>query len=539
MTLFGIALRSHRTGASAIALMAILTGALNAVAYGELAGTTEAARQAFAQQMTVLGKQLSYLLPEPVQLETMAGYLTWRAFGAAGLVFAIWATLAATGLGRGDEERGLTEHWLASGVSRARWLLTRAAGYALASLAVTALTVIATAAAAAAVGDPLPAGPLALEALLLWGLCLASFGIGLAVAQLVVTRRAAGSLAAIAIVGLFVLNSAGRSGLDTGAVRALSPFALFERSAPLLRDAPFDAPATAMLFATGLLLTLASVLAFTRRDVGGALLGRAARRTVATSAPSRDPLLRLPVLALIDQQRWAIAGWSVGISTLAYFMTSIARAIVESVSTIPTMRVYFERLGIAAYSDFVGVIWFGTALFLLSGLVVTQVSAWAADDAEGRLETVLAAGASRTRVVLERIAALLAGAGAVAATSSLVVYLAAGALDIAVDRGRMVLATGLLLPVVYALAGIGHALVAWRPRTAVIVVGAIAVVSYFIQQFAPIFDTPAWVGRLSIYTLYGTPMSKDEWGGAATLVAMGTTATILAVLAMRRRDVGA
>ena len=539
MILLGIGIRSHRTGAIAIGLMGVLAGALNAVAYGELAGATQAERMAFAQQMAVLGKQLSYLLPEPVQLETMGGYLTWRAFGSLGLVFALWASLAATGVGRGDEERGLTEHWLASGVSRARWLFTRATAYALASLAVTALTVAATAAGAAAVGDPLPLGPLVLEELLLWGLCLSSFGIGLVIAQLVLTRRAAGSLAAVVVIGLFVLNSASRSGLDAGAVRTISPFALFDRSAPLLRGAPFDGMATAVLFASGLALTFFATWAFARRDVGGALLRRPPARSTPAARPSRDPLLRLPLLAVLDQQRWATAGWTVGFAILAYFMTSIARAIVESISTIPSMRPYLERLGIAAYSDFIGVIWFGTALFLLSALVVTQVSAWAADDAEGRLETVLAAGASRTRVVLERIAALLASAAAVAATSSLVVYLTAGALGIAVDGGRVVLATALLLPVVFALAGIGHALVGWRPRLAVLVIGAAAVVSYFIQQFAPIFEAPEWVERLSIYTLYGSPMSKDEWGGAAALVAIGAVGTITGVLVMQRRDVGA
>jgi hypothetical protein len=52
---------------------------------------------------------------------------------------------------------------------------------------------------------------------------------------------------------------------------------------------------------------------------------------------------------------------------------------------IPTLRGYFDALGIAAYSDFVGVLWFGTGLFIMSGLAVAQVDAWAADDGEGRL----------------------------------------------------------------------------------------------------------------------------------------------------------
>jgi hypothetical protein len=64
------------------------------------------------------------------------------------------------------------------------------------------------------------------------------------------------------------------------------------------------------------------------------------------------------------------------------------------------LRVY-ERAGIAAYSDFVGVVWFGTLLLLIWLFVVAQVNGWAADDAEGQLATILAAPVSRVRVVLE------------------------------------------------------------------------------------------------------------------------------------------
>ena len=95
-----------------------------------------------------------------------------------------------------------------------------------------------------------------------------------------------------------------------------------------------------------------------------------------------------------------------------------------------------------------------------------------------------------------------------------------------------------VLPVVYAFAGIGHAFVGWRPRVAVVVLGALAVVGYFAQQFTPLFAWPDWVNDISLYALYGTPMSKDDWGGIATLIAIGTGGTAIALFVMRRRDVG-
>ena len=100
------------------------------------------------------------------------------------------------------------------------------------------------------------------------------------------------------------------------------------------------------------------------------------------------------------------------------------------------------------------------------------------------------------------------------------------------------LASAGVLPVAYAFAGIGHALVGWRPRVAVVILGTVAVVGYFAQQFTPLFQWPDWVNSISLYVLYGTPMSKDDWGGIATLVAIGIAGTAVALAAMRRRDVG-
>ena len=166
------------------------------------------------------------------------------------------------------------------------------------------------------------------------------------------------------------------------------------------------------------------------------------------------------------------------------------------------------------------------------------MNGWAADDAEGRLETILSAPVSRARVVVERIAAVLIACAILVAASSVAVYLTATSAGISLPGGRFVFASAAVLPVAYAFSGIGHALVGWRPRVAVAILGALAVVGYFTQQFAPIFQWPEWTTNLSLFALYGTPMSKDDWGGIATLVAIGLAGTAVAIVAMRRRDVG-
>jgi ABC-2 type transport system permease protein len=522
------------------ALIGAAGGLVNAVLFAQIAGDDPTKRAVFAQQMELLARQLTYLLPVPAQLDTMAGYLSWRWFGSALLVYAFWALLAGTGAGRGDEERGLVELWLSTGVSRMRLIAVRVAGFA-AIAAVSIAVMLAITDVGAAIGqEPLPLGPLGLEGLAIWVLTLFVFAFALVVAQLVTTRRGATGVAGIVVLVLFILNAAARSGVDVGALRWVSPFYLFDRSTPLLRGGSLDAPATVALGFGAVVLFAIAALAFVRRDIGGPLIRGAPRTTRAVSRPAADPLLRAPVLAMVDQQRAWIVAWTLGLAVLAGFLTSITKTMVDTFgnSDIPILRAYFERAGMNAYADFVGVIWFSTLLLLLSLFVVAQVNGWAADDAEGRLEMILSAPVSRRRVVVERIAAVLVACAIVVAGSSIAVYLTATSTGISLPAGRFVFASAAVVPVAYAFAGIGHALVGWRPRVAVTAVGALAVVGYFEQQLGPLFQWPDWVNNISLYALYGTPMSKDDWSGIATLVGIGTVGTAVAVAAMRRRDVG-
>jgi putative exporter of polyketide antibiotics len=520
VTLLRLAVRSHRVGAIAMALIGLSSGLVNAIGYVEIAGHTRPERQVFATQMEVLGQQLTYILPAPLQLDTMGGYLTWRAFGSIAILFAIWGVLAGTGAARGDEERGLTESWLSAGVSRLRWLLTRSAGYLIAAALSSAVVCLGTQLGTVYAGDPTALGGMALEWLLMLGAALVGFGIGVAVAQLVVTRRVAGTVGTALLIALYMLNSSSRAGAEVGAFKWLSPFYLFDRSTPLLDGGTLDIAATVALYAIAAVLVVLAAFAFVVRDIGGPLIRRGVERVRATFRPASDPLLRLPVLATVGQQRWWIVGWAVGLAALGFFLTSLVRTMIDTLSAIPAMRFYLQALGISAYADFVGVIWFGTALLILCAMVVVQANGWAADDAEGRLE------------------AVLVNIAIVIALASAAVYLATRLYDIDLPAGRFILATALTIPVAFAFGAIGQWLAGWRPRVAVILLGAVAVISYFIQQFAPLFSWPEWVGRLSLFALYGTPMTTDDWAGIAALIAIGVAGTALALVSLQRRDVG-
>lgn len=538
MTLLRLALRFQRTGIIAMSLVASIGVIANALGFAQIVGDSPGDRAAFAAQMELLGKQLSYLLPVPSRLDTLAGYLHWRWFGSVGLLFSFWALVSATGAGRGDEERGFVETWLAGGIGRLRLLAARVAGFVLAAALVLAALALTTWIGAELAKEPIAFGPIALEGVSLLGLALASYGIALFISQLVTTRRGALGIGGIVLLALYFVDAATRVS-EASPLARFSPFWYHEQNRPLLGDG-LDPVATPAMFAFALVFIVCAAVAFERRDLGSPLIrGRTASGHRARR-PARNPLWRLPVLAPIWQQRVWIVGWAAGLAVVAYFIVSLTKTIVDSMASgPPLMRLYLERAGLSGYSAFVGVIWFSILILLLSLFTVAQVAGWSADDAEGRLATILSAPLSRTRVVLERLAALLLACALVVAVTSVAAYLAASGQAIELDVPRFALASALILTVVFALGAAGHLLAAWRPRLAVIAISAIAIWSYFLQQFAPLFGWPDPVKNASLYALYGTPMSDLNWAGILTLVGIGIVGTVSSLRAMQTRDVGA
>ena len=463
MTLLRIALKQQTVGLIAMTAMGVIGGVLNAVAFVQIAGTTPAERAAFAQQMTLLGAQLSYMLPAPVATDTLAGYLQWRHFGSVLLVYGIWAALSASGSGRRDEERGLVEQWIVAGVGRARYIITRVIVFVV--IAIVAITAMQLAILNVAGEEPLSAAGLLAVGLNLVAAAVCCFGIGFLIAQLVTTGRNAAGIAAGTLLALYLLNGAGRTA-DIGPLRWLSPFYHFERSSPLIEDGALDLMGVGALLVTALVLITAGVVMFVRRDLGGTALPRSARETRATRSPSSDPFLRLPVLAPLRQQIDWVLSWLVGFVLISVFLITVAKTIVDTLtsSASPLLRAYFERAGLSAYDAFVGVMWLSTATLLLSIYAITQVASWAADDAEGRLATILSAPVSRARVVLERLATLLVAVALIAAASSVAVYLVAAGHGIELDRGRVAVAGALLVTIPFAFGSIGQLLAASRPR---------------------------------------------------------------------------
>ena len=538
MTLFRLALRLGRVGAIAAGLIGVAAALAQPLAFAQLAGGTAAEREVFAQQMEILARQLTYLLPLPHGLGTMAGWIEWRAIGALEVIFAFWAVMAGSGAGRGDEEQGLVEHWLAQGVSRGRYIASRIAAFALITTIVVTLTLAAARVGSALGKEPVPASALALQGIALLGLVLCCYAIALFAAQLVTTRRSAVALGGGALLVLYLVDVVARTD-GAESIRWISPFWLYDQNHPLTNGGTVDVLKTVALYVTAATFAAAASAAFVRRDLGAPLLRRPPLDSEPTTLPASDPFLRLPVLAILDQQRTSILVWAVALAALGVFFLSFTRTLVDAMLATPSFRVYMERAGLGTYTSFIGLVWFSSLVLLLSIYAIVQTNGWAADDQEGRLEVVAAQPVSRMRIVVERLAALLAGAALIVTAAGAALAIGASAAQVAIDNGRLALGSVLSLGVVFAFGGLGAAGVGWRPRATVIALGAVAIASYFLQEFTPLFGWPTPLADLSIYALYGNPVSGTvDWARSTALFGIGLIGTLIALVAVGRRDIG-
>jgi ABC-2 type transport system permease protein len=538
---FRLTWRLQRNGLIGMSGFGIFYGILQAAAYNAAAGTTAASRRDFGQATETFGRQYSLLLPLPHGVDTIAGFIQWRVYGALPILFGFWALLSAAGATRGDEERGLIEQWLASGVGRLRYLLTRFIGFAISAVIAITLTSAAIDTGAASAGSALPVGPLIEVSIALLGLTLAVYALTTVVAQLTASRGAAAGLGGLVVGVMFFVNGLSRS-VDSlrPLAQAISPFYYYDRTQPLSPGGTFDVAATLALFAVAALLAVLALWFMRVRDIGSTLIQLPARPRPYTDRPSPNPLLGMPVLASIYEQRLGVLAWGMGSAFFAFYLASAARQTADLIQGSAGFRNYLTLAGHGnPYVALTGYFWFGIALLLLAVYAVTQVARWSADDNEGRLELILSAPVSRTRVVIERAVALTLRLVIIIAISSVALDLGGAVANIQFDLAALTVASLLLVPFGLSFAAIGAVLASRAPRATVAVLVTYTFLSYLITQLGPLLRWPDWALKLSVFNLYGAPLTNGvDWTGLWIMLVITIGGFGVGALLMQRRDVG-
>jgi ABC-2 type transport system permease protein len=540
MTAIALGLRLGRWGVLGFSVLSFVSSYIQAVAFYQLAGHTAASRAAFASSISRLASQLTLILPPPTRLDTVGGYVQWRSFGGLAILFAVWALASGSGAARGDEERGVAEAVLATGLTRYRWLASRVAGFAAASFVAALAGGLGLVAGAAGGGESVAFGPVLEISVALAALGLSCYAVTVLIAQLTSARGAAAA-AGIVLVVLFLANTLSRTFTWLTSWRWLSPFHYYELNQPLAPGGAFDVRATLTMLAIAMLGAAAAAVIFESRDLGASFLRWPARPSPVSYEPSSSPVWRIPVVRGLYERRVGLAMWAAGLAAVGAVFVALTKTVIQPLLSIPVLTHFLGGFGGGQlYTPFLGYFWLSFAELLFAGFAITQVARWAAEDTEGRLELILSTPQSRAAIVVERAFALAAGATLVAAVSGVAVALVTHYQGMNVSGDRLAEGTVLLVPFALVFAAAGSVLAAWNPRAAVGLLGGLAFASYLVDELGPLFNWPAWVQDLSAFKLFGTPLSTGiDRSGLLIMVAIIVVGFGASILLMERRDVGA
>jgi ABC-2 type transport system permease protein len=540
MTAIRFGLRLGRWGLLGFSILTFAASLIQAVGFYQIAGHTAASRAAFAQSMSQLASQLTFILPPPADLSTVGGYVEWRSFGGLAILFAVWALVSGSGATRGDEERGLVEAVLASGLTRSRWLASRVIGYALMALVAALAGGLGLVAGVAGGGESINLGPVVEICVALAALGLSCYSLTLLIAQLTGARVATAS-AGVVLVALFLVNRLSQTFTWLASWRWISPFHYYELNQPLAPGGAFDGRATLTMLGIAMVGAAVAAVVFEWRDLGAPLVRWPSRHRPATYEASRSALWRIPVVRGLYERRAGLATWAVALAALGVLFVFLTKTVLQPLLSIPTLSQFFGgHVGGQLYTTFLGYIWLTFAQLLFAAFAITQVAGWSAEDSDGRLEVILSTPRSRASVVVERAIALTLGALLVAAVSGVAVGVAAHYQAVDVSRERLAEGTLLLVPFALVFAATGAVLAAWNPRAAVGLLGGLAFASYLVDELGPLFKWPTWVQDLSAFKLFGNPLSTGiDRSGLAIMIAIIVVGFGASILLMERRDVGA
>jgi len=534
-----MAWRLHRRGLIGFSVGGFLISFLYGVAFQQAAGTTAASQAAFGRSIDLVAKQFAFLIPVPVHPETLGGYEQYKWLSGAIVLMMIWAALAGVGVGRGDENRGLTEQWIAAGVSRTRLLLARSAAFGLVLLIGCVASTLGIVAIAPGVHqDPNFLGEMGKSLSMAAGL-FAGYALALLISQLPAERQTATAFGVGALVLLLVVNGIADTVDSVSWIGVVSPFHWMELTSSAAPGGTFDLGATLLLAVAAALFIAVSALVFARRDIGSGLFTWGRHAGAAVRVASRNVMLRWPFTEGLWEQRVGLAVWVVSTLLLGSVMVSVTRSVTDALLADPALAAVFKSASTGSvYAGILGLMWFGFALLLLAGYAVVQVSRWSTQDNEGRIEMLLSAPVSRTRVIVDRalefaVASLLIVVGGYVGVAA-----KAPASGLNLDAGHLFTASALLWPFALAFGGLGVALASRWPRIAVPFLATFAVVEYFLGDLAPLFKAPAWVANLSVFHLYGNPISGTRsWTPALWMMLVFVVGFGAALALMRQRDV--
>jgi ABC-2 type transport system permease protein len=535
-SVFGKTIRDSRR---AVLLVGVLVGLVAFAVAGTVAAQFPSAadRADLATQMGMLPPLFRGLIGEPIAVETMPGFVSWRTLNFAPLFIGIWSAIAMSGLIGGEIGRGSLEV-LAAWPLR-RWSLAAAkatahvVGLAVAMVIAALITVAATTILATQPGD---AATIAASLAEFTWIGLGALFAG-SIAWLlgpVLGRAQAAAAGTMILVASYIVNGFAASVPFFQSIQFLSIFEWTADHRPLA--GVYDwAPVAAVALVDGILIVLGIAL-FIRRDI----LEPASHGP--SPAGARWSVRGVTARSVAESLSTAVP-FGAGVGVFGFFIAVSADEFADLLQQLPQLgellQSFFPGLDLTTAAGVLQLM-FVTFSALLFGLAAASLAhGWGADERMGRLETVLAAPISRVAWALRSGAGTLIAVAIAALVSATLISI--GTIIRGDDPSGPFIGTLVVGLYAAGLAGVGLAVGGLvSPRFGGLVVGLYVMGAFLLEFVGAPLDLPEAILDLSLARHIGQPMigTFDPVGMAfCALLAVG--GLIACAVGFRRRDLAA
>jgi ABC-2 type transport system permease protein len=516
------AFRDARTRTIAFAYLFLIYAYIQPAGFAH-AYPTQVDRLAFARSFAD-NDALRLFYGYPYDPVTVGGYSAWRVGGTLAIAAAVFGIFASVRALRGEEDTGRMELVLAA-------LLTRRTAYlaALSAIAAGVLLLWLAEAVGFMLGG-LPAGGSAYLALATASVIPVYVAVGALVSQLAPTRRMALEIGN-GLVGLSLLlrvvadTSSGASWLrwltPLGWAEELRPFTSSEQPLALLLP----------LAATVLLLAAAAKL-YAVRDIGTGVL------PAHDNAAPRMRLLSSPLAQGLRSERPTILAWLLSIGVFAFILGAVSTSI-SSAEVSASMEREIAKLGGGSITTPAGYMAFVFIFFILilSLFACAQVAAARHEEADERLETLLALPVSRGHWLGGRLMFAAAASLALALAAGLFSWAGAASQGEAISPARMLEAGANCMPVTLLFLGIAALLFALVPRASGAISYGLVTVAFLWQLTGALLSVPKWALELTPFAHVGlVPAQSFRAGAASVMLAIALGCALAAIGVFRKRD---
>jgi ABC-2 type transport system permease protein len=540
-------LRDMRWGALGwgvgIGLLVAVTAAAWAAAYPD-----ETSRSQLAAQLHGGLSAAQVMYGPPRHVDELGGFIEWRVLGLAPVLLGLYLILAATGMTRGAEDSRAIEVVVATPRTRSRVLLEQAGALATGIAAAMAVVGLFTLTTGVLAREHAPGALRIAGACANVGVAALLFGaVGLCAAQFIAPRRAAALVSAGAMIGLHLVNTVPLVVPGLTGIRYASPLYLYTRSSPL-SDGHMDWLAFAGLALASAVLTGLAFVASHRRDLFDTYHPRRRPRLThegrttsgGTGAAKRQVFLRNSLGRGLGDAAGATLAWTAGLGLLAVLMTALTPNVREALleqSRGPLFR-QLERAGMLSERGILSALVFSFIPPLATVFSVTLAASWAADELNQRLELELAAPVPRWRVFAGRLAAAIVSQAAAITAMALAIVIAIKAEGIDVPVAAVGAASWTLVVLGACVVSCGFAVASWRPGLTAALAGSFVASSYFASLLIPLLGLPGWARYISVFGLYGSPLSDGvSYWRVAVLLGLTAALAVAGAAGFQRKDI--